>query len=142
MQRRNFLKLAGLGGAGLIAIPSLGAYTISVEDATAGILFNQYDYLKLDPNGVKQFVTDYYKSAHADTTWLRQLKTKICYLTKLDSEQSGTVESIMQLYLLSSDFFQNRMDESKEVKYIAIYNPHRTPCANPFSSMYYPPVAV
>lgn len=40
-------------------------------------------------------------------------------------------------FLLSTDFFINKMDESKSLNYKTLYNPYFTPCANPFSNIHY-----
>jgi hypothetical protein len=41
-------------------------------------------------------------------------------------------------FLLSTDFFLNKMDEDREITYSGIvYGPYRSPCGNPFSGMYY-----
>ncbi len=41
-------------------------------------------------------------------------------------------------FLLSTNFFQNKMDESKEIKYAGyIYEAHKGACANPFSGLYF-----
>lgn len=45
---------------------------------------------------------------------------------------------IVGTYLLSTDFFINKMDVNKPVNYIAYYNPYKRACYNPFSSLYYP----
>lgn len=139
MRRRNFLQLIGLGSLA-VALPSIAAYSSSVEDATAGIILEQFKYLKLDKQGVQKFVEDYYKLTGENKYTVLQLKTKAYYFLKVHSEKSQLVRNITTLYLLSTDFFMNRMDESREVKYVGIYNPHKTPCANPFSAIYYPPV--
>lgn len=41
-------------------------------------------------------------------------------------------------FLLSTDFFVNKMDSNKSVKYIGLYDPYVRPCSNPFSNLYYP----
>ncbi|WP_375418915.1 hypothetical protein [uncultured Hymenobacter sp.] len=138
MRRRNFLKIAGLGTAA-IAVPAVAATSGSTVKATAGIILHEFRFLKLDQAGVEKFVEDYYQLTGGGSTLTTKLKTKAYYLFKIDSERSQLVRTITTLYLLSTDFFQNRMDESRKVKYLGWYNPHKTPCANPFSSIYYPP---
>src|SRR5687767_14379423 len=139
MRRRNFLQLLGLGTAA-VAVPTVGVAASSVENALAGIILNEFSFLKIDRKGVDQYVADYYRMTGADKQFFMNVKTKAYYFLKIDSERSQLVRTLTQLYLMSTDFFQNRMDESKEVKYLGWYNPHKTPCANPFSSIYYPPV--
>jgi len=36
---------------------------------------------------------------------------------------------------MSSDFFLNGADESKTVRYVAIYNPYVGACRNPFARL-------
>ena len=44
---------------------------------------------------------------------------------------------IVGLFLLSTDYFRNKMAPDKPVHYIAIYNPYSSPCSNPFSNLFY-----
>ena len=138
MRRRNFLKIAGVSAAA-VALPSAGAYALSLENATVGVIKNQFSFLKLDEKGLRQFVADYYTLEGTSKTLFARTKMKAYYLFKVDSDQSQLVRTITTLYLISTNFFQNRMDENKIVNYQGLYNPHKTPCANPFSSLYYPP---
>jgi hypothetical protein len=140
MRRRSFLQLLGLGTAAVV-VPTVGVSSASVENALAGIILNEFHFLKIERKGVEQFVADYYRMTGANKQFFMNVKTKAYYFLKVDSERSQLVRTLTQLYLMSTDFFQNRMDESKEVKYLGWYNPHKTPCANPFSSIYYPQTA-
>lgn len=45
---------------------------------------------------------------------------------------------IIGTFLLSTDFFVNKMDESKTLTYISFFDPYRRSCGNPFSNLYYP----
>lgn len=138
MRRRNFLRIAGLGTAA-VALPGISVYATSLEETTSGIIMNQFSFLKLDKAGVRQFAADYCAAADTNKTLYVQTKMKLYDLFKVDSDRSQLVRTITTLYLVSTDFFQNKMDESKVVRYQSLYNPHKTPCANPFSSLYYPP---
>ena len=138
MRRRSVLQLLGLGTAA-VAVSAVGINAISVENALAGIILNEFSFLKIDRKGLDQFVADYYRMVWANKNVLTNAKTKTYYFLEVKGDQSKLVRTFAQLYLLSTDFFQNRMDESKEVKYLGWYNPHKTPCANPFSALYYPP---
>ena len=40
-------------------------------------------------------------------------------------------------FLMSTDFFINKMDESKTITYQGFYNPYKQPCSNPFSFIFY-----
>ena len=130
--------MAGLGAAA-VALPSIGAYAVSLNEATAGVILHQFRFLNLDKKGVDQFVQEYYKQEGSSRSAFTQLKMKGYYMLNIDSDQSQLVRTITTLYLLSTDFFQNRMDERKLVRFHSIYDPYKTPCANPFSALYYPP---
>jgi hypothetical protein len=56
----------------------------------------------------------------------------------INASQSGKVNQLLTAYLLSTDFFTNKMDESKTIKYVGLYNPYTRPCAHPFSNNVYP----
>lgn len=137
MRRRKFLQLAGLGSV-VLALPSIALYSTSPEDAAVGIILNELNFLKLERKGVEQFVTDYYKWSGIHKRLRMRLTTKANYFFKIDSDQSDIVRNLINTYLISTDFFQNKMDESRVIKYVGRYNPYKTPCANPFSAIYYP----
>jgi hypothetical protein len=42
-------------------------------------------------------------------------------------------DRICESFLMSSDFFRNGADESKPVRYLALYQPRRAGCTNPFA---------
>jgi len=42
-------------------------------------------------------------------------------------------ERICATFLMSSDFFRNGADESRPVRYLALYQPPRVGCTNPFA---------
>lgn len=47
---------------------------------------------------------------------------------------------IVAMFLLSTNFFQDKMDEKIPVKFTTVYDPYQSPCSNPFSNIYYPEV--
>ena len=135
MNRRFFLKLTGAGAA-LVALPAMGIAYISYNKAATGFILNELDYLKLEVSGVEQFVQDYAKGKSDNYL----LKIRGLYMLDSSASKSKLVEELVKDYLLSTDFFRNRMDESKTIKYTGLYDPYKSPCANPFSAVYYPPV--
>lgn len=137
MLRRKFIALLGIGTASIVALPSLGLVTDSFQKSAAGLIMNELHFLKLDRKGVEQFVADYFKIFKYNLAY--EFKVKCYYLFDVRSNKSTLVTDLSNYYLLSTDFFRNRMDENKEVKYIGLYNPYKTPCSNPFSNIYYPP---
>jgi hypothetical protein len=136
MQRRKFLTLIGLGATTATILPTIGFASISAKDAAVNILMNEFSYLTLDKPGVEQFVEDYLKydiyTPHLD------IKIKSYYVLGIKSNKSSVIHAIANKYLLSTDFFLNKMDGKQQVKYLGFYNPYRTPCSNPFSHIYHP----
>jgi hypothetical protein len=137
MKRRNFLKLTGLAAAGTAALPSMGLASVSTEDAMARLIRNEFHYLKLDEAGLNQFVANYLDRHYHST--VSKIKLRSYYFLNFSSTQSQLVNQLTRRYILSTDFFSNKMDESKPVQYMGLYNAYKTPCANPFSAIFYPP---
>jgi Holliday junction resolvasome RuvABC ATP-dependent DNA helicase subunit len=135
MQRRKFLTLAGLGAAA-IAVPVIGFGSVSARSAVTGIIMKELDYLKLDKTGVEQYAAEYIQ--HETGVAHLEAKLKLYHIAGIGSDKSSIVSSLVERYLLSTDFFLNKMDESRTIKYTGYYNPYKTPCTNPFSSLYYP----
>lgn len=120
----------------MVALPALGIAYLSYEKAAKNLISNELDYLKLDESGVEHFVRDYAKGKSENYL----LKVRGLYLLGSSASQSKIVEELVKDYMLATDFFRNRMDESRTIKYVGLYNPYTTPCANPFSAVYYPPL--
>jgi len=133
MKRRKFLTIAGLGSA-LAAIVSLKFFTTSFEEAAAGTIRNELDFLKLDEGGVAQFVRDFAVNRNANY----KLAVKGYSLLHISANRSGKVHQLVSSYLLSTDFFKNGMDESGTLKYVGLYDPYKRACAHPFSHLQYP----
>lgn len=132
MKRRKFLIIAGLSGAAA-ALTSARFLTTSFEQSAEALIKRELSFLRLDEDGLKKFVADY--SASKDRTYKRMVKGY--GLIGLGTAQSGKIHQLVSQYLLSTDFFHNKMDESRIVKYIALYNPYTSPCAHPFSAAQY-----
>lgn len=131
MKRRKFITLAATATAafGLTSFKFLSYFT----NTTAKVIADELHFLKLDPAGIEQFVSDHFKNK--DILFRLRLKG-YCFLG-LVSVESEKVKKIVNLYLLSTDFFANGMDETRTIKYVAYYNPYLRPCMNPFSHNYY-----
>ena len=132
MRRRKFLAITSL--AGLVAgITSLKFITTSFDKAAVDIIRDELHYPKLDEQGLLKFVSDFSQNKNG-----RYRFTIRGYsLLGISSSQSGKVNQLVTAYMLSSDFFKNGMDESRVVKYLALYDPYLRPCAHPFSHIYY-----
>ncbi len=121
-----------------VAVLPAGWYAAtSVQEAVAGIITREFGYLKLDPEGVARFVDDYLKDPMSGYT---HKELKASYALQAVADRSKMVADLTRRYLLSSDYFINKMDEGRTVQYLGFYNPYRSPCANPFSSLHYPDV--
>ena len=79
---------------------------LSFEEA----ITRHFHYLDLDPEGVSLFASSY---------------------RKVHGKRRRNLAAVYLDFLLSSDFFRNGGDESKTVRFIALYAPSDSLCANP-----------
>lgn len=131
MDRRRFLTIAGIGGV-LAALTSFKFLFTSFEDSAVHMIKRELSFLKLDEDGVRKFATDY----AADKDRKYKLTMKGYAFFRIDADQSGKVHNMVSNYLLSTDFFQHHMDESRLIKYVGLYDPYMRPCAHPFSHVF------
>ena len=130
MKRRKFLTIAGIGGV-IAAVASGKFLTTSFEDSISSLIQDELSFLKLDEQGLKDFSNDY------ALTVSRKFKliVKGYSLLGISAQRSGKVHHLVSTFLLSSDFFINRMDESRVIKYVALFDPYLRPCTHPFSHL-------
>jgi hypothetical protein len=131
MSRRRFLAL-GAGGASVVALGALGASRRGLlseknQERLAGNLAwargahltleervrERFHYLRLDPEGVRAFARDFEGRNGPVHRFQRP---------KVDP---------FEQFLLSTDFFQNGGDETRTIRYVALYDPYLNPCWNP-----------
>lgn len=142
MQRRAFLRTAGLGAAAL-ALPAT-AFTArsftprGLHAAVSSILARELPYLKLDPEGVARFADEYF----AEATLQQQMRVRVLALLRRPTEDSWLVGNLVEEFLMGSDFFRTGMDESRVVQFQGIYTPYLRPCQHPFSAAFYPDHAI
>jgi hypothetical protein len=132
MKRRSFLTITALGGIAA-AIPSFKFVSTSFETATINLIKGELPFLKLEDEGIRAFVTDFSKSKSDPY----KLTIRAYSFFGIDSSRSGKVNQLVSSYLLSTDFFANKMDESRMIKYVGLYDPYLRPCAHPFSAVHY-----
>jgi len=136
MKRRKFITIAGVGAL-VTAVASGKFLTTSFEDSAESIIRRELNFLKLDDAGLRAFTKDY--SALKDRNF--KLIVKSYGLLGVGSGRSGKIHQMVSTYLLSTDFFTNKMDESRAIKYVGIFDPYRRPCAHPFTSPQYPDIS-
>lgn len=147
MERRNFLKILGAGSL-LAGIGYLGfnSFRTSIKD----ILLTDTEGMAISEEVMDRFIADAEKEHFWQQfdltkkgfiighTWLANSWLGSEYLPyKMKYEQYRS--RITGTFLLSTDYFTNKMQEGKPVEYVSFYNPYKRACASPFSNFYYPP---
>lgn len=134
-----------MGALGIAATASLGLWGADVftESEIVSSVRRRLGFLKLDEAGLHAFAKDQIASVLAKRpTWYR-VKFHIRAMfsksgptwgvsTDTRSRRERMVDNLTTTYLLSSDLFLNGSDESRVVRYVALYDPMRA-CDNPFA---------
>lgn len=133
MKRRTFFwSLAGAAGA----VAGLGGFVFNKQSFEAVVenkIIKELSFMKLDVEGVRQFVAAYTR----DMTPRGKRSLKTFALMGITTRQSRKINRLMTVYILSTDFFEHGMDESRTVRYVDLYDPRSRPCVNPFSYTHY-----
>lgn len=136
MERRKFLKFTA-GGLVVGAFTSFMVLNRDTKKAAVDFIFRDLDFLNLDRKGVEAFVEDYMGDNKGNA--FLQLKIKVADVFNISQYTFDYRMYLVRNFLLSSTFFQNKMDERKLVTYSGnLYNPFKTPCSNPFSHFHFP----
>lgn len=112
-----------------------------ISDIIVAIVRKKLNYLQLDEAGLNKFAEDY--GQRIDTrlnqrlSWMAMFSPLYVHTNLLDSTNAVDVfgEEVAKFFLLSSDFFWNGSDVTREVKYLKYYDPYTRPCANPFAKL-------
>lgn len=136
LKRRKFLEIAGIGAAVVLLPISVFLAVKSLEDIAVDLITNEFDYLKLDPDGVRKYVQDYLQKDKPGIA--SSIKWRSYYVLNFHSKDSDNIKFLVTYYLLSSDFFINKMDESKTVRYMGINHQYTAPCSSHFSYLIFP----
>lgn len=137
VSRRAFVRVAlPAVGAAAAAVTGLAAWSNWVQDrvtwfgleareyvhtrrlmrlAPAERIRRHFGYLRLDAADVDRFVADYRT---------RFGRRRLAAPDRLDE--------MLDVFLLSTDFFPRGADERNAVRYVALYDPYARPCWNPF----------
>lgn len=145
MKRRNFLKIIGAGSVLAAAgFWGLSSFDSSIKD----IILEDTEGLHLKEETIDRFLAD----AKKEVFWHEYDFTKKGFIVAHTWLGSGFLpyklkychyrSKIVGTFLLSTDFFLNKMDEKKPIQYRGFYNPYKQACSSPFSSLYYPQATI
>jgi|HubBroStandDraft_1064217.scaffolds.fasta_scaffold16625_2 hypothetical protein len=137
MKRRYFL-LAGFAAA--CAVAGWRFLRSTEESAIAKVVHKKLAYLKLDAPGVQRFASDLAASKTISHGRLRILDAAGPFYTGLALSADNAIDKgirhgedkVITLFLLSSDFFKNGADQTREVHYVSLYDPV-VACSNPLA---------
>lgn len=141
MERRKFLTLIGAGSA----LAALGTLSLKpFHSSIKSMIMRSIEGMNIPEETVDRFLADarqerFFRQYDLNKkgfivahTWLMSdyLPYKLKY-TQYCSQIVGT-------FLLSTDYFSNRMQPGTEITYTGFYNPYKRPCGSPFSNIFYP----
>ena len=143
MISRRRMIVGGIGVVGVGGLAAWGLGRIGLKAEIVALLKRRLDYLKLDEQGVQTFATD-----RVDAMFNKKIPTwnRLRYhfgagipsarrFQRSTDARSRVVrfeDAVVQLYLLSSNFFIDGADESRVVRYVGYFDPMH-PCQNPFA---------
>lgn len=139
MNRRSFIRFSAL-----TVVAAIAAYfLLKFDRVVRRMIIVDTEALKLNEEAIDRFMADAKKEFFWDRFsfskkificvqyFLSSLGIKVAYHHKYLQNRSV----ITGQFLLSTDFFLNKMDTSQPVTYIGFFNPYKTGCSNPFSSI-------
>lgn len=143
MKRRKFITI--ISGFSLASIGGYITYP-AFQEVVKKIILHTTSGLNLEENQIEIFLAE----ANTENYWsqfsvfkkefikahylLENAVVTIPYFTKYLQYKN----KILGQFLLSTDFFMNKMDSRKKINYIGFYNPYKLSCGSPFSNLYYP----
>ncbi len=143
MNRRTFIKIfTSILGFALITSFVVPWFNYAIQL----ILKRDTKQLSLQPNAIEQFIRD----AKAEQFWnkyegvkkiLLVAHTYLGFMSNLLPYRNKYVQYRAQItghFLLSTDFFLQKMRTDRAITYKQFYNPYKQACSNPFSTTFYP----
>lgn len=111
-------------------------------ESILAIIGKRLAYLNKDPEGVRRFARDLSELHQISSTKMALISAAGPLYSRLsldgDSRFERSVhhgeERVTSSYLLSSDFFVNGANMSREIRYLGMYDP-LSPCHNPFARL-------
>lgn len=140
MRRRDLV----LGGLAVLGALGLRIALSTSQSAIVKVVHKRLGYLKLDSEGVRLFAADLAKRDIVSPARLRILDSSGNLYTHSVMTSHGKLinaihhgeDRVTSAYLMSSDFFKNGADESRQISYLGYYDP-MVACNSPFAR---PPV--
>ena len=141
VNRRRILII----GLGITAVAALGVWGLDVasEAEIVSTVRRRLGFLRLDEAGLHSFAKDYISSLLAKRpSWyrwkyhfqslFRKPGARWGISTDTRSRRARFEDNLATQYLLSSDLFPNGADETRTIRYVALYDPMRA-CGSPFA---------
>ncbi len=143
MNRRRFIRISILSLIGAVAASIIAFYNF--ESFVFRMLKRDLKTLNVEEQDLKRFIADARKTNYWKKNSIDSKKRAFLLLfyfipnigLPYQFKFAQIKGRIVGTFLLSTDFFLNKMDESKKIKYIGFYDPYLRPCMNPFSNLYY-----
>lgn len=132
---------AGAAVAGTGYVASTGFY-----DVVDRIVRKELSYLPINEDIFRTFIEDSRKEKPfnyygPEKQWFARFHFMLgsmgAYVLPYRYKYNQYRDEFVAVFLLSTDFFLNKMDESKPIAYMGLYHPYKNACSNPFSSLYY-----
>jgi hypothetical protein len=139
MTRRVFI---GLSFTALAALAAGSLQWLNTKKMFHAYIKNLWPWLKIDPKAIDQFIHDYYEyEGYAKYEGKRLTGQNKLFLILIFETiplfhniwkeiRTEFREKLASQFLLSTDFFQNGMNENRMVKYVLYYDPYINFCYN------------
>lgn len=143
MKRRKFIGLSILAVLGSIVTGFV--VFADFETVVLKILKSNLKDLKIKDEHFKKFITEAQSPGYASKIMFDKKKKAFIntfyFLPKIglpgEAKYFELRERIISDFLLATDFFVNKMNVNREIKYVALYDPYSRPCQNPFTNIHY-----
>lgn len=142
MQRRKFLSIISLGVAGsAVGFASLPSFEKMIEK----MILNDTAQLKIEKGTIESYLKDirekniYRQFNFSKKEFIRAhyLLSNSLFTLPYYAKYIQYRSEIVGSFLLSTNFFENKMDTNKTISYRSFYDPYFRPCAHPFSNLFY-----
>ena len=144
LNRRKFLWLSLAGTGGLLSFNYISKVS-NMQLVLGRILSENLGGLKIDPLEIQRWTQDVVEKKSLNLSFastqllcMYQIQPLNTLLLPFNRKYQQLCTDITANFLLSTDFFLNKMDEQKEIRYSGmVYQTYKGACANPFSGLYY-----